>query len=124
MVHKPRGTLLGRRKSVSTWALKHPEKKILNDAKQRAKYKNLDFNLTIEDIIIPEFCPYLGTKLTYTQGEGYQEANHSIDRIDNSKGYIKGNVEVISRLANMMKNHATPEQLVSFAKEVLSRYIK
>lgn len=42
--------------------------------------------------------------------------------IDPTKGYIKGNVEVMSSLANTMKSKATPEQLLHFAQEILKRY--
>lgn len=49
-----------------------------------------------------------------------QELNHpSIDRIDNNKGYIKGNIIVMSRLANMMKNSANFNQLKMFSKNIL-----
>lgn len=76
----------------------------------------------MEDIDIPETCPMLGMPLTTTQGEGVVWSNASVDRIDNTKGYVKGNVQVVSRLANSMKQHATPEQLVAFAKAILKQY--
>ena len=35
----------------------------------------------------------------------------SLDRIDNSKGYVPGNIAVISMRANMIKNNATLAEL-------------
>lgn len=99
----------------------HPKKYILQRAKARAKFKNLDFDLTEEDIFIPVLCPYLRIPLTNLNGKGFHDSNISLDRIDNSKGYIKGNVEVISVLANKMKSNASQEQLEIFATEVLRR---
>lgn len=45
----------------------------------------------------------------------------SIDRIDNSLGYIPGNVEVITKKANSMKNGASNEELLNFANAVISK---
>lgn len=51
---------------------------------------------------------------------GYHPYSPSIDRKDSSKGYIKGNVWVISSIANRMKWNATKEQLLTFCQGVLS----
>jgi hypothetical protein len=84
-----------------------------------AKRKNLEFNIEEEDLVVPEFCPYLGVRLTQVVGSGVVWDNLSVDRIDSSKGYIKGNIQIMSRKANSMKNMATEEELLAFAKNVL-----
>ena len=43
----------------------------------------------------------------------------SVDRIDPTKGYVRGNVRVISYLANRMKSNATVDQLVRFSAWVM-----
>ena len=75
-----------------------------------------------EDIKVPIFCPILDIKLEFHfgQGAGGKPSSPSLDRIDNTKGYIKGNVQVISHLANQMKSTATKEQLVKFADWIKS----
>lgn len=93
---------------------------IYKAAKTRAKKKGLEFTIDKSDIIIPDICPYFGQKLT-VDSIGYNPWFPSLDRIDSSKGYIKGNVEVISTLANRMKWDATAEQLIDFAKGVLRK---
>lgn len=45
----------------------------------------------------------------------------SLDRIDSSKGYVKGNVRVISARANMLKNNATVEELTLVLKDLKRR---
>lgn len=100
----------------------HPAKRAFYSCKNRAKRTNIEFNITIEDIVIPEMCPILeipfikGTKNNY-------KYTYSLDRIDNSKGYIKGNIQVISMMANIMKNSATVEELEKFCENI-PKYLK
>lgn len=99
--------------------------KMLRGAKHRAKRKSLDFDLMIEDIKIPEYCPILNVKLVPHKGRpGGEKNSPALDRIDNDKGYIKGNVRVVSHLANMMKSHATNEELITFSKWINDFLVK
>jgi predicted nucleic acid-binding Zn-ribbon protein len=100
-----------------------PEWKMHQRAKQRCKTKNLEFNIEVSDIIIPDICPILGIKLNMNSGKsGAYKNSPSLDRIDNSKGYTKENIQVVSQEANAMKHSATIEELQMFAKWVNSTY--
>ena len=112
---------------VKEWKLEYskqkPTKRLIWAARKRAKENGLEFNIEESDIIVPTHCPYLGIELVNSRPRGDSRRDiASLDRIDPTKGYIKGNIEVISWLANTMKNNATPELLVNFAKVVLERY--
>jgi hypothetical protein len=89
--------------------IKHKEKVILIKAKQRAKERHMEFNLTIDDIIIPEICPVLGIPI-YRDLNKLNDNSPTLDRIDNTKGYVKGNVCVISHRANQIKSNGTVEE--------------
>ena len=98
---------------------KDTQSSIYERAKNNAKKNNHDFDLEIKDIDIPTNCPYLNIELVYNKKYSKYDNYFSIDRIDSSKGYVKGNIQVISKLANTMKNNATTEQLITFAKNIL-----
>lgn len=98
--------------------LRSAEKHLLKNAKRRSKLCNVPFDIGVEDIIIPEFCPVLGMKLEFNRTlAGYNSP--SLDRIVTTKGYVKGNVHVISWRANKIKTDATLEEL-----EMLLSYLK
>ena len=88
-------------------------------AKSRAQEKGLEFNLDIEDIIIPEKCPILEIPIQRNHGAAKFDSA-SLDRIDPSKGYVRGNIAVISTMANTMKNNATRSELETFCKNILN----
>lgn len=86
-----------------------------------SKLEGLDFNIKIEDIIIPDKCPLLDKE--FIKGvKGDYQFTHSIDRIDSNKGYIKGNIQVLSMKANNMKSDSSQEELITFAINILKQH--
>ena len=108
---------------MTAWRQANQDRRLLVGARSRAKQKGLPISITVDDIQIPEFCPVLGLRLE--MGVGTQTiASPSLDRIIPELGYVPGNVQVISYLANSMKNNATPEQLLAFAAWVMREHGK
>ncbi len=100
---------------------KNLAKYMLRRAKERASKKQIPFDLTIDDIQIPKFCPILGLELSVSERNGDKSKSPSLDRIIPELGYVRDNIQVISNLANTMKNCATKDQLNKFAIWVLTR---
>lgn len=90
-----------RRSDPLTWA-----KSLVGAIKARAALNGIPFNLTAADILaeIPADmkCPALGIDMTLG-GNGYNRNTASIDRIDPERGYVVGNIAVISNWANAIK---------------------
>ena len=84
----------------------------IRDAKKRAEKFNVDFNLTEEYVksIYPKDgkCPALGIKLKKLDGSNAP----SLDRIIPSLGYVEGNIQWVSKLANNIMNSGTPDQVI------------
>jgi len=102
-----------------------PRQKLLFGARNRAKQMGFMFNISVEDIVIPDHCPILGIKLEAAVGKGsfagaINEFAPSIDRIVGDKGYVKGNICVISKRANLLKKHATLEELIAIYSYIVS----
>ena len=89
-------------------------------AKKRAKKKGFEFNLELFDIPqILDLCPVLGIPIIINEGKTAPSDNSpSLDRIDSTKGYIKGNIRIISNRANRIKADATVDEL----RKVLEDY--
>lgn len=95
------------------------ENRLLNAARARARKSGIEFDITIEDIVVPEKCPLLEIPLWVADGRGAVKNNSaSLDRIDSSKGYVKGNVWVISFKANTMKSNSTLDEFLLMAKNL------
>ena len=103
----------------STWYIRttddHRKRLLLTRVKSKCKRRGIPFDLSYDDIIIPDTCPILGIPLTF--GNALKHASPtdnspSLDRVIPSLGYVKGNVVVISQRANRIKNDSSLEELV------------
>lgn len=96
-----------------------------------ARARGKDFNLTLPDtrkLITAKRCGYTGILLTDERGK---PNTRSIERVDGSKGYIKGNVVAVSNKANKLKSslledassksYMEPEEFRNFAKAMLKQ---
>ena len=90
--------------------LKYPEKYLFARAKWRAKKKGIPFDLKLGDIKIPKVCPVFKKPFVYGIGK-VNYSSMSLDRIENTKGYTKDNIIVVSFKANTMKSNATVKEL-------------
>lgn len=95
----------------------------------RAKKRNKEINIDLDDLLeIWEsqkgICPYTGLTLIHPKNA----KNHimlykaSLDRIDSSLGYIKGNIQFISATANLAKGSMTHEEMVTFCRIIAKNW--
>jgi hypothetical protein len=111
---------------VSEYCKRHKEKykddnkyrlnRLLQQAKLRAKKRNLICNLTIDELLemIPAdmICPVLGIKLQWgSNGRADRWHSPSLDRLDSHGDYTKDNVIIISWRANKIKGDCTEDEL-------------
>ena len=90
---------------------------LANGAARRAKKYGLPYDRAAVEACLcaaPDHCPALGLELH----AGGRQSNDSptLDRIIPAKGYVEGNIQVISNLANKIKSSATPEQVMAVAR--------
>ena len=106
--------------------IKASMKEFLRRIKNRAKNKPerfADYDVTIEDLIEvwnkqSGQCVHTKSKLVLPKFPEYTKANSnykaSIDRIDSSKGYVKGNIQFISDMMNQFKSNVSNEEVEEF----------
>lgn len=95
-----------------------PLHELLIQARLRAKKAGLEFNLCRDDLVLPELCPVM--QIPLVQSSQLTDNTPTLDRYDPRKGYVAGNVIVVSWLANRVKsNHTDPEIF-----ERVARYLR
>lgn len=95
-----------KRRTKEGWA-----KETIRRIKHRAKTKGIEFKISSDDLELPDFCPVLGIEIRYGSEVRMSPNSPSVDRIDNSKGYLPDNIKVISNRANILKKDGTIEEM-------------
>ena len=122
----PKNLIANNRKNEYT-----PFRWFIRRAEYRDTKKHYGCDLTVE--FLKELwekqsgiCPFTGWKLILPKdSEAFTAkniANASIDRIDNSIGYMQGNVRFISVMANLARQTFTDDQLINFCKAVAATH--
>lgn len=90
-----------------------------------AKKRNLEFDIDIEYIwnlflFQNRKCALTGVDLTFNLDKSWinRNATASLDRIDNTKGYIKGNLQWIHKIVNMMKQDFDQKYFIDISKHI------
>ena len=95
---------------ITAWKDANPNRvarsRLLKNAKVRATALGLAFDLTLEDITLPEVCPVLGIEIVFGRGQ-VQPGSPTVDRVVPERGYIRDNICVISHRANQIKSNGT-----------------
>lgn len=117
-----------KKKTTDAWSVQNPitvqTANMITNARKRAKDKKIPFDLDSNYIrsIVPSHCPVFGIPLEWStlrnNGHTPLPNSPSLDRIDPDRGYVKGNVWIISNKANMIKSNATHEELKLVTKAV------
>lgn len=94
---------------------------------EATKRRNLEFNITLDDLIKlykeqNGRCALTGRKLEFTRGgsfkNGTNENSASIDRVYNNKGYIRSNIQLVCWEANAMKNSYDNNDFLRIIEEI------
>ena len=96
-------------------------------AKQRATKKNIEFDITLEDLVDiynkqKGLCAITGLKMTHDVLNGRTYTNMSLDRIDSQKGYIKDNIQLVCMVVNQMKSDLTYEELYFYCNKIVHSF--
>ncbi|WP_068438558.1 hypothetical protein [Magnetospirillum sp. XM-1] len=95
----------------------HHLRSLVANARARAQAKGIPFSLTVEDVarIWPADgrCPVLGMRFRRSLGsQGHGHDSATLDRLDPSKGYVPGNLLIVSARANCLRSDASAAELL------------
>ena len=115
------------REAARKYSANNPAYILFHSAQSRAKKYGLLFDISVSDLLpLPTRCPIFGVALEYGGGKGraYNPNAASVDQIVPCKGYVHGNVVIMSRRANSIKNDGTADEheaIAAWMKRVASK---
>ena len=75
---------------------------VFANLRYNARKRGIPFDLRVEEFVLPKVCPVLGIPINF--GPRHHPNLPTFDRIDPTKGYVRGNVRIISWRANLLKH--------------------
>lgn len=123
--NNPRRIAARIRHGIQFVSARHPWYRRASSIRSRCKEDGIEFGFSSLSecaayliSIAPERCPVFGFELRTGAGAFAPDAP-SVDRVQSEKGYVRGNLQVISLKANVMKANATAKELEMFAHWIL-----
>ena len=92
-------------------SVKTREYHVIAKAKNRAKNEGVPFDLTVADVSFPTRCPVFDILLCYSNKVHARDNSPSFDKVIPERGYVRGNVRIISHRANRLKSDCTITEL-------------
>jgi hypothetical protein len=103
------------REAMQRYRGRDPAAHLWREAKRRAEKNGLEFSIEIVDIHVPDVCPIFGTELVTGGSRETLDDAPALDRIENHKGYVRGNIWVISHRANSAKRDLSIQEFCHMA---------
>jgi hypothetical protein len=83
--------------------------------KSQAKSLGIEWNIRFQEVEWNDYCPVYDIRLDWFNEGKAKDNTPSFDRTDSDKGYVAGNVVVMSWRANRLKNNARKEDIIALA---------
>lgn len=95
---------------------------ILN-LKKAAANRNIKFDVSMKylwELFLSQerTCKLSGVPISFSSSYGARDGTASLDRIDRTNGYVKGNVQWVHKVVNEMKWDRTDEELIAWCKTI------
>jgi len=100
------------------WERNNPQRAMIQRSRSSARQRRIEHTITESDLVWHTHCPVLGIELCYERDKRtpHRDNYPTLDRWDNKRGYVPGNVFVISWRANRIKWHCSSEELQAVAR--------